>query len=280
MADTTGVKLPKFTKEMKYEEWERKMKVFLGSRRTKDGNLASVWNVENEPTDPPERLPKATTLETFKTKVKSNDRFCDLIGVTSRIADSAVDEDVLEQWAEQVELNRAEMARFQHRALTWPSDCIEVVSYIRTSCEENIDTQRAVADVPADGAADEVWKCIAALKKGYGGEAADSKTDDLLQLVFMFYTSGDTADQHVRRFAELIGRLKRPETEGGYGEAIKVDDLGKVFFQRGITPFSTFASVAETLAQLPQEKSIADLYETFKLAKKKDGAINLQPAEL
>ena len=75
MADTTGVKLPKFTKEMKYEEWERKMKVFLGSRRTKDGNLASVWNVENEPTDPPERLPKATTLETFKTKVKSNDRF-------------------------------------------------------------------------------------------------------------------------------------------------------------------------------------------------------------
>lgn len=280
MADTTGVKLPKFTKEMKYEEWERKMKVFLGSRRTKDGNLASVWNVENEPTDPPERLPKATTLETFKTKVKSNDRFCDLIGVTSRIADSAVDEDVLEQWAEQVELNRAEMARFQHRALTWPSDCIEVVSYIRTSCEENIDTQRAVADVPADGAADEVWKCIAALKEGYGGEAADSKTDDLLQLVFMFYTSGDTADQHVRRFAELIGRLKRPETEGGYGEAIKVDDLGKVFFQRGITPFSTFASVAETLAQLPQEKSIADLYETFKLAKKKDGAINLQPAEL
>jgi len=47
MADSTGVKLPKFMKDMKYEEWERRMKTFLGSKRTKLGNLAYVWNKQH-----------------------------------------------------------------------------------------------------------------------------------------------------------------------------------------------------------------------------------------
>ena len=279
MADSTGVKLPKFMKDMKYEEWERRMKTFLGSKRTKLGNLAYVWNKENMPGDAPDRLPKATTLETFVAKVKVNARYCDLIGVTPRLADSEIDEDLLEYWADTVEDNREAMKKHKLQVEMWPNDCVEVVSYIRTSCEEFVDSQRAVAAVTAESE-NELWDCLTELKQIYGGEAADSKTDDLLQLVFMFYTSGDTADQHVRKFAELIGKLKRPEEEGGYGETIKIDDLGKVFFQKGITPFNTFASIAETLAQLPKEKSLAEVYESFKLAKKKDGAIAIQPAEL
>ena len=123
--------MPNFGKDMRFEEWDRKMLVFLGSRR-KD----HVWDEANAPGDAPTRLPKATTLETFKTKVKASEEFCDLIGVSTRIADAAIDEDVLD--ADAVASNREDMAKHKKYIGTWPIDCTEVVSYVRASCVKPI----------------------------------------------------------------------------------------------------------------------------------------------
>ena len=267
-------KLPKFHVGMKFEQWDRKMRVYLGSKR-----IDHVWEETNAPGEPPDRLPKATTEATFISKVKISAAYCDIIGITPRLADSAVDEDVLDLWEEAVSNNREEIVRHKKKVETWPLDCKVVSSWVRISCEENADTQRALVDVPV-GDERELWSCIEKLKTGYGGEACDSRVDDLYKLVFMFFQSGDTAEQHVRKFAELIARLRRPETEGGFGETIKVTDLGKIFFTRNLAPFASFSSVTETLAQLPEESDLAQVYSTFTLAKKNNGAIVLQNREL
>jgi len=45
-----------------------------------------------------------------------------------------------------------------------------------------------------------------------------------------------------------VNRLKREPEEGGFGETIKADDLGKIFFYKNLTAFKAFGSISETLA--------------------------------
>ena len=151
-------KLPKFHVGMKFEQWDRKMRVYLGSKR-----IDHVWEETNAPGEPPDRLPKATTEATFISKVKIRPEYCDIIGITPRLADSAVDEDVLDLWEEAVSNNREEIVRHKKKVETWPLDCKVVSSWVRISCEENADTQRALVDVPV-GDERELWSCIEKLK--------------------------------------------------------------------------------------------------------------------
>ena len=265
--------MPHFNKDMSYPEWEDSMKTFIRSKR-----LLSCWLKSNAPGFAPPRLPVATTATTFMAKVKVSVEYCNLIeGVTRTTTEDDIDEDILDQWAQVVERNRKSTKKHEDKLDSWPEDVSEVVSYVRASAAKFADSRRAISSVVEDE--DELWNLQIALQGVFGDAKAESRTDDLLSLVFTVYKSGDTAEQHNLKIAGFVDRLKRPENKGGFGESIKIDLLGKIFYKKNLAVVPAFASVSEQLAQVEDDKSLVDLMSIFAKAKKNDGPILISKSD-
>ena len=115
-----------------------------------------------------------------------------------RIPGGSVDEDILDLWQDVVEQNREEIKELRKELKAWPGDCTEVTSHVRTACEIYPYVKRPLSSISTTDER-ELWLMIAELKKSYGGQAADTKIEDFLKLVFCFFKSGDTAEEHCRK---------------------------------------------------------------------------------
>ena len=215
---SSGVKLRPFKKGLTYQEYANGLKMYAEAR-----GLEHVIDVANKPGPPPARLPVATTAEVFMAKVKPVEAYMEALGYATNAMrrafdEDAFDEDVAEQWSELVQENRDDIKEHKLKLKLWPQQVTKLKAAVKASCLEYPDAKR-VLDANDDTHEDALWNLLGDLKTAFGDAEADTKDDDLFNLLFFIFASGDTVEQHNSKLSAIVARLERPVDEGGFGRA-------------------------------------------------------------
>jgi hypothetical protein len=109
----------------------------------------------------------------------------------------------------------------------------------------------------------------------YKNKTVFQKTKVLLDFINSKFESNNTAQKHVSDLRARMELVKTPIADGGFGDTIKVDDLGAGILLNTLTPHSAFDNFVEAASQ----KS-ADLGDFDTLAKDFEAARAAKPGPI